>query len=377
MNMEIGATDELVMKLLHYFITEKNYTPVVVYGVKNEIWLENMDEDYKIVRIVSNYILNDEQLKVDNFRTKSVIKSIKKKTLNLSINTLNIFTDLGENVNLGEDKHMNNIYVRDVDDLKKYDFLYKYFPDIDKKLKFSEEGVMLFLKVTQDINKKNKEEAVRVENIFKPKTVVITYILMAINILIFLYGMLGNQAFLVNNFATYGPFIKMGDWYRLITGCFIHADIMHIAFNMYALYILGRQAETFFGKTKFLIIYFLSALGGSLLSILLNVNTVSVGASGAIFGILGAMLYFGYNFRVYLGNNLYKQIITIILLNVAIGMFSTGIDLFAHLGGLVAGFLVSYALGLKSKSKASDHVNGVILTLLYFGFLIFMNFIYK
>ena len=79
MEMEIGATDELVMKLLHYFITEKNYTPVVVYGVKNEIWLENMDEDYKIIRIVSNYILNNEQLNVDIFRTKRVIKSIKKK----------------------------------------------------------------------------------------------------------------------------------------------------------------------------------------------------------------------------------------------------------------------------------------------------------
>ena len=76
--------DELVMKLLHYFITEANYTPIVLHGANNEIWLENFDNDYKIVRIVSNYIHNNDQFENDLYKTKQIMKSIGKKTLSYS-----------------------------------------------------------------------------------------------------------------------------------------------------------------------------------------------------------------------------------------------------------------------------------------------------
>ena len=98
--MMIDQNDELVMRLLHYFITEKNYNPIVLHGAKNEIWLENLEEDYKIVRIVSNYIHNDEQFDFDIFRTKQIVKRIRKKTFSLNLNTLSIFINLGENVHL-------------------------------------------------------------------------------------------------------------------------------------------------------------------------------------------------------------------------------------------------------------------------------------
>ena len=88
----------MTMKLLHYFITEKNYNPIILQGVDNEIWLENLDEDYQVIRIVSNYIHNDEQFNFDVFKTKRIMKKIEKKTLSLSMNSLSIFLDLGENV---------------------------------------------------------------------------------------------------------------------------------------------------------------------------------------------------------------------------------------------------------------------------------------
>ena len=72
--ISISTNDEMVIKLLHYFITEEGYHPVILHGVKDEIWLENLDSDYKIIRIVSNYIHNDEQLNVDLLRTKHIIK---------------------------------------------------------------------------------------------------------------------------------------------------------------------------------------------------------------------------------------------------------------------------------------------------------------
>lgn len=373
----ISKKDVITMKLLHYFITEENYNPVVLHGAKDEIWLENMDNEYKIIRIVSNYIHNDEQMNFDIFKTKKIVKSIKRKTFNLNMNVLSIFVDLGDNVSLREEKNMNQIYLENEKDIKKYDFIFKYFPDIDKKLKFTEKGMNLFLKITDDINKKNVEEARKVEELFKPKKPIVTYVLIAINVIVFLFGFLLNQGdLLVNLFANYGPYVVNGDYYRLITSAFVHVNIMHILFNMYALYILGSQAEGFFGKGKFLIIYILSALSGSLLSILLNQGSASIGASGAVFGILGALLYFGYNYRVYLGNTLVREIVPVILINLMFGFMIPGIDNFAHIGGLAAGITTSMAVGLKAKSSKSDKINGIIFTIMLFAFLIFMNFFY-
>ena len=75
---EFNDKDVIIMKLLHYFITEQNYNPVVLHGAKNEIWLENMNSEYKIVRLVSNYIHNNEQMEMDIFRTEQIMQKIKK-----------------------------------------------------------------------------------------------------------------------------------------------------------------------------------------------------------------------------------------------------------------------------------------------------------
>ena len=114
--------DVITMKLLHYFITEQNYNPVVLHGVQNEIWLENMNSDYKIVRIVSNYIHNNEQLNFDVFKTRKIVKGIKKKTFNFTMPVLSIFMDLGDNVDLREEKDMAFIHLENIKDIKKYDF---------------------------------------------------------------------------------------------------------------------------------------------------------------------------------------------------------------------------------------------------------------
>ena len=81
----------IAMKLLHYFITEKNYNPIILQGAEDEIWLENLNSDYKIVRIVSNHIHNEEQLDFDLFKTKHVVNKIKKKTFSLNMKVLSIF----------------------------------------------------------------------------------------------------------------------------------------------------------------------------------------------------------------------------------------------------------------------------------------------
>ena len=107
-------------------------------------------------------------------------------------------------------------------------------------------------------------------------------------------------------------------------------------------------------------------------------NTIpSVGASGAIFGLMGSLLYFGYHYRVYLGTVIRSQIIPIILLNLLIGFTSGGeIDNFAHIGGLIGGALITMAVGVKYKSSKAEMINGWIVSLILMAFMFFVAFNY-
>lgn len=368
----IDEKEEMVMKLLHYFITEKGYSPVIVRGVKDEIWLENLKEEFNIIRIVSGYIHNDEQFKFDLFKTKSLIKSIKKKTLSFKMKALSIFVNLGENVNISSFEE-SNIYfanINDTEDLTKYHFVIDAFPDITKDTDFKEEGFELFLKITNDINKKNEEEAKMNEDVFKMKKPYVTYSLIGINTFIFILSLFFN---ILPLFAVNRYFIVHGEYYRLITGIFLHNGVIHLMFNMYSLYVIGTQLESFLGKVKYLIVYLLSGLAGSVLSIFFN-NSFSVGASGAIFGLLGSLIYFGYHYRVYLDSVIKSQIIPLIIFNLMLGFMLRGIDNWAHIGGLIGGVFSTMGVGIKYKSEKYEMVNGVILYLIYIVFLLYMVF---
>ena len=95
-----------------------------------------------------------------------------------------------------------------------------------------------------------------------------------------------------------------------------------------------------------------------------------------IFGLLGAMLYFGYFYRIYLGNTITSQILPVILINLLIGFSSSSIDNFAHIGGLVGGIIITMALGVKDKADKNSRLKGIIFTTVIFLFLLYMNFIY-
>lgn len=368
----IDRKEEVVMKLLHYFVTEKGYNPVIVRGVKDEIWLENLNSDYKIVRIVSGYIHNDEQFKYDLFKTKNLIKSIKKKTLSFNVKTMSIFVNMGDNVNVDsfDEQNIQFASIKNTDDLKNYRFVTSAFPDITRDTDFKETGLELFLKITNDINKKNEMESKINEEVFKMKKPYVTYFLVALNVAIYVLSLFLN---ILPQFAVNRQAIVNGEYYRLITGIFLHANIVHLMCNCYSLYIIGMQLESFLGKVKYLTVYLLSGLAGSMLSIFFSVN-YSVGASGAIFGMLGSLLYFGYHYRVYLDSVVKSQIIPLIVLNLGVGFMIPGVDNFAHIGGLIGGVLSTMAAGVKYKSSKADIINGWILYTIYTLFLGYMVF---
>ena len=382
MENEILMDDKnvLVMKLLHYFIIDKNYNnPIILQGVENEIWLENLDEDYKVVRIVSSYIHNDEQFNFDMFKTKRIVKKIKKKTLSFHMNTLSIFLDLGDNVS--QDIHaipnVECVKVNTEADFKKSDVIKKFFPDLTKKLKFNEKGIALFAKITSDINEHNKRDAKKINSVFKNNFPMITYWLIAVNVILYVIPILfGQYNDLINGYSVWGPAIREGEYYRLFTGMFLHGGLVHLLFNCYALFVIGSQVENFLGRFKFLIIYLVSGISGALFSMIFGGNYASIGASGAIFGLMGALVYFGYHYRVYLGNVIKSQIIPLILLNLCLGFMMSGVDNFAHIGGLIGGTLMTIALGVKDKSTWFERINGWIITAIFLAFAIYMAFVY-
>jgi len=131
-----------------------------------------------------------------------------------------------------------------------------------------------------------------------------------------------------------------GEWYRLLTVALTHGGIFHLGFNMYALMVLGNPIEAAFGKERFLIIFFISLISGSLLSnYLAAANQPSVGASGAIFGLFGAMAIAGRK----IGADI-CSIAVIVGINFALGFALGGVDWHAHLGGLIGGALASTLL---------------------------------
>ena len=386
MKISLSENDVIVMQLIHYFITNQGYNPVVLHGAKDEIWLEKNDGDYKIIRIVSNYIHNNEQLDADLFRTKQIMKKIKRKMFSFKMNALSIFVNLGDSVDISG-KDTNNIdcvKINKFEDISKYEKILNVFPNILEIEKDEKKGIELFLKLTNDINEKNYEESKKVDDVFSKKRPIITYILIAINVIMYLLiTLLGHDAFNFNPNVLYkygalvnkGNMIQVADYLRLVSSIFLHGGLIHLLFNMYSLYIIGPQLESFFGKIKYTIIYLVSGLCGNLLSMLfLNDLEVSVGASGAIFGLIGALVYFGYHYRVYLGGVIKSQIIPLIVINLFIGYMISGINNIAHIGGLIGGILISKAVGVKYKSSKADIVNGIIMSIVFVGFLIYMVF---
>lgn len=363
----LNDDDLFVMNLIHYFITEKNYSPVIIHGIKDEVWLENMDNDYKIVRIVSHHIHNDEQLSYDRFKLNQIVKKLKLKTLSFHMNVLNIYVDIGDDVKLSS----NDLYIKNEKGIKN-DALVKIFPDIVEKTSHEEDGLRLFMKITDDINDTNVKKNKIVDKIFSKKTPIVTYMLILVNVITFILTYIYGYDYVIYKYGMFGGGIKSGEYYRLITSMFLHGGIIHLFANMYSLYVIGSQIESFFGKTKYLIIYMISGICGGLLSSIFNINSISVGASGALFGLLGSIMYFGYYYRTYLGNVIRSQILPIIVINLAIGFMTPGIDNFAHIGGLIGGVMSTMMVGVPDKESKQDKINGLIVLTVFVIFIMYL-----
>lgn len=202
-----------------------------------------------------------------------------------------------------------------------------------------------------------------------------TMILIGIHLILFvlmeLAGGSQNPYVLILFGAKLNELIVQGEWWRLVTPMFLHIGFIHLLFNNIALYFIGGVAEKIYGSIRFLFIYLIAGITGVISSFYFS-PSLSAGASGAIFGLFGSLLYFGVRYRNLFFRTMGNDVIMIVLLNLAIGlMFPNMIDNFAHLGGLLGGFLASFAIGLPLLSGKFKFqrllVSVVLLSLLAVG----------
>jgi len=147
----------------------------------------------------------------------------------------------------------------------------------------------------------------------------------------------------------FGPAVAQGDWWRLITSAFLHASLIHIGFNMLALWWIGAPVEQYLGRARYLGLYLVSGLAGAAGALVLTPTAVTVGASGAIFGILGAMLILEWQATGQLAGNA----MTLIVINLALSFALAGISIGGHIGGLIGGILVTLAYARWGRGHAA------------------------
>jgi rhomboid protease GluP len=170
--------------------------------------------------------------------------------------------------------------------------------------------------------------------------------------------------------ASFPPLIEAGEWWRLITPVLVHANGLHIAFNMFVFYMYGQDVEAAFGHVQLVLIYVVAGITGSAFSFAFGTSSGSVGASGAVFGVVGALLVYLYNRRSsrFMAHHM-QGIVSFLLLNTVIGFVLPNIDIMAHLGGFLGGVAMGFGFdrGAKAAHASSPPPLQVITTLCVLG----------
>lgn len=197
----------------------------------------------------------------------------------------------------------------------------------------------------------------------KPEAVCTTAIIV-INVAVFLilslFGNTEDAVFMLQHGAMYEPMVtQQHEFYRIFTSMFLHFGITHLLNNMVLLGALGWNLELEIGKMRFLIIYLVSGIGGNLLSLYFGISAetyaVSAGASGAIFGLMGALLYVVIANRGRLGRLSGRGMLFMVILSLYFGFTSSGVDNWAHIGGLITGFVMAVILYRRKNSYGDSY----------------------
>jgi membrane associated rhomboid family serine protease len=190
---------------------------------------------------------------------------------------------------------------------------------------------------------------------FEGTGALVTKVLVGLNVLVYVItaaqgrGINSPGGSLFTRWLLYGPAVANGDWWRLITSAFLHANLIHIAFNMYFLWFVGSAVETAIGRGRFLAIYLVSGLAGSAGALVFTPTSPTVGASGALFGVLGAAVVLERQRNYVLGGSALALVVINLVLSFSLSNISVG----GHIGGLIGGILCTLVLSKFGRGHAA------------------------
>lgn len=190
-----------------------------------------------------------------------------------------------------------------------------------------------------------------------PKGCPITLTLLALNI-VFFASQFGTQDMLTNAGILYGPLVVDGQYWRIISSGFLHGSIIHIGFNMFLLYMMGPQLEEGLGKARFALIYFGALIGSSLTVLVFGFTQATLGASGAVLGLAGALFVTMWGRGV---SPRQSPVFGLVVINLALPLLIPGISFWGHLGGVLFGGLMAFILVWIPDHRRPQNVNGSII----------------
>ncbi|MED5050837.1 rhomboid family intramembrane serine protease [Anoxybacillus rupiensis] len=373
---------------LVYFLVKNRYRIIKLSNAPHEIWLESFEhKGAPLIRLVRYDIDWSSWLQRDLEYTRQIAEQLQKRHLRRSLPILNIYISAYPPVDdwewivnePTEHSSLHTILVHSANqmqalqDISQIIHVSVSLPAIEHDMD-PQFAIQSIQRHVFRLEKERQEKEKRLMEHGQPR---IVYALIAIQVLMFLFlewkGGSTNSAVLIQYGAKFNPLIQSGEWWRLITPVFLHIGFLHLLMNTMALYYLGIVVERLYGSWRFLFIYLLAGFFGTVGSFLFT-SSISAGASGAIFGLFGALLYFGTVYRHLFFQTMGANIIGLIVLNLGLGLLIPGIDNAGHIGGLIGGFLAANIVHLPRHRSWSKQLLSFLVTLSLLSFSLYMGF---
>lgn len=383
----------LFWRLAHYFISNHNYRIIKLASDQNELWLEKTeDKQFQIIRLLRYDLDWSNWLQRDIERTALNGESVRRQVLKGEMHVLNLYitayppvddyhTQIEEPYML-PDRVKTKVVTKIIDRASQQDTinnLEEWFGstipssssvDVD----FDEIEALKRETLSIAANKAKEEES-----LFEHGKPFFTYFFIIIQVAMFFvleaFGGSTNTAALIRFGAKFNPLILEGEWWRFFTPVILHIGFLHLFMNTLALFYLGTAVEKIYGRSRFLFIYLFAGFGGSIASFIFSPN-LSAGASGAIFGCFGALLYFGLIYPKLFFRTMGLNIFIVLAINLSFGFTVPGIDNAGHIGGLIGGFFATGIVHFPKKKKYGLQILFLILSVLTASGLIGYGFKY-
>ena len=369
-------------RLVDFLVTECQYKIIYLSEDQQEIWLEEQSGaiKYPVIRLFridldwSNWLSRDmERTSLNAERIRRTLRNRSLKVESMYITAfppVDSFAHLIDKPFISADKKVEIKTILLDRSIEEWELAGHTIADLNVVPDTEEERNAQIETYKEDVFthiKQNEQEERQLFHFGKP---FISYLFIAIQIIMFFLmegsGGSTNSETLINWGAKVNYLIADGEWWRLITPIFLHIGILHLLMNSIALYYVGPLIERIFGNSRFLFIYLFAGFSGVFASYLLS-PSLSAGASGAIFGCFGALLYFAWQFPKLFFRVMGWNVIIIIIINLIFGFTIQGIDNAGHIGGLVGGFLATAIVHFPKKKSWKIQLSALVMTLLLIG----------